>query len=256
MVKILGTTKMADDIVTITVPLVHDARPGQFSMLWLPGVGEKPFSYSRIGKNDAEFTIASVGKYTSQAVNLKEGDRIGVRGPYGNGFKIKGKNVCVVGGGVGTAPLLPLLQSLSAQKVKSTIVFGYKSKGRLIFVERIKEMGLESHISTEDGCVGTKGYCSDVFDDLVTAHRFDHVYSCGPEPMMKRVLDICVREKIPGQYSIERYMKCGYGICGQCTLDPSGLLVCLDGPVFSNEQLIKTEFGLQTRDAAGCRCKI
>ncbi len=255
-VPLAAVQKAAESIVRLTLSVAHDARPGQFSMLWIPGVGEKPFSYSAIGEERIEFTIQALGPFTEKAVALEKGDLVGVRGSYGNGFTQKGKNVCVVGGGVGTAPLMPLVTAFAKSNVKTTTVYGYRSRGTLLFIDELRDLGVESHISTEDGCMGTKGYCSDVFDDLVATNTYDHVYACGPEPMLARVADICLREGLPCQLSVERYMKCGMGICGQCAIDPKGLLACLDGPVFTAEELKDSDFGYRTRDKAGCTCEL
>ena len=108
-------------------------------------------------------------------------------------------------------------------------------------------------ITTDDGSAGEKCQCHEVLGEIAKKGKFSQILCCGPELMMKEVLDISVKENIPAQFSLERYMKCGIGICGSCSIDPGGLLVCKDGPVFNSEMLRDTEFGRYKRDAAGSR---
>jgi dihydroorotate dehydrogenase electron transfer subunit len=106
-------------------------------------------------------------------------------------------------------------------------------------------------ISTEDGTLGSKGYPTDVLHDLIkNNYPIDFIYTCGPELMMKKTFDLASAKKIPIEASIERYMKCGIGLCSSCSINDK--LVCVDGTVFDSLQLSKlTEFGRCYRDKAG-----
>jgi dihydroorotate dehydrogenase electron transfer subunit len=92
-----------------------------------------------------------------------------------------------------------------------------------------------------------------MLEGVLASGKYDCVLTCGPERLMKRVADICLKNKVPCQASLERYMKCGVGLCGSCAIDSSGLRVCKDGPVFTAKQLENSEFGRYTRDKAGTK---
>lgn len=206
------------------------ALPGQFVMAWLPGVDEKPFALSY---NDA-ITVERKGVFTKKIFNLKKGSKIGIRGPYGNGFNIK-KNVLVVAGGLGIACLAGLIDKSKG----SEIILGAKSKKELLFVKRFKK----ANIATDNGSWGFKGFVTDLMQEILKKKKFKVVYTCGPEIMMQKVFEICEKKKIECQVSLERYMKCGgMGVCGSCAIN--GKLVCKDGPVFNSKQLrIMGDFG-------------
>ncbi len=217
------------------------AEPGQFVMAWLPGKDEKPISIA----NDYPFalSIAAVGPWSRAAHRLKPGKHMWVRGPYGNSYKLKGKKIILVGGGYGIAPLRFLYARARESKVDTTIIMGARNKKLLMSLPKGKNI-----ITTDDGSAGRKGVVTDALEDLLKKEKYSCVYTCGPERMMKAVVDLCDRYKTPYQVSIERYMKCGFGICGQCAID--GKLACLDGTIFDDVSKFK-EFGREARDASG-----
>ncbi len=217
-----------------------DAKPGQFVMVWIPGLDEKPFSLSYAGKETA-ITVEEKGRFTKALFMMKAGDRIGIRGPYGNGFSLR-SNACVVAGGCGVAPLAILIERLK----KPFVIQGARSKDRLIFSGRFRK----ASIATDDGSAGAKGFVTDVLESELKKRKFAVVHTCGPEIMMKRVFELCERYGIEVEASLERYMKCGFGVCGQC--EAGGLRVCKDGPVFSSSQLRKLkDFGNFARLKSG-----
>ncbi len=120
-------------------------------------------------------------------------------------------------------------------------------------LESLKNVTL--HVSTDDGSVGHKGYNTEVLDQLLEASAdslIDKVFACGPEMMLKSVLTVSQKHDVPCQLSLERYMKCGFGICGNCVMDPTGMRLCTEGPVVSGEICSKlTEFGKYHRDNVG-----
>ncbi len=256
LVKILEVRKENSKTKTFVLDKKINAKPGQFFMVWLPEVGEKPFSFSK-NKENLEVTVRAVGPFTIEFCRLKEGDRIGVRGPYGNsGFIAKGKNTLVVAGGVGMAPLMPLIEDNNKEFKSVTVLLGAKNKDDLLFMERIKNACDNCLVTTEDGSVGEEGLCTDCLEKIVKEQQIDQIYTCGPEKMMKKVMDLALEKRIPCQLSLERYMKCGVGICGSCVLDPEGLRVCKDGPVFLAKELKNSEFGRYKRDSSGSKCKL
>ena len=235
---------------TFFLDIKMDAMPGQFVMVWIPGIDEVPMSLSHIGEETA-ITVEKVGEATEAMHRMKEGDKLGVRGPYGRGFEIMGKKALFVAGGTGIAPLLPLIKIYEGEK---HVVLGAKTSKLLLFADDIKKIA-NLHISTDDGSAGIEGFSTDVARMLMEKQEFDVVYVCGPEIMMKKMLDLCIEKGIEMQASLERYMKCGVGICDSCAID--GYHVCKDGPVFSSNVLIKIkDFGEWKRDEAGRKVRI
>lgn len=234
------------------------AEPGQFVVLWIPGLDEKPFGVCFQDKNRFAITVSKVGPFTEQMHKLKEGDFVGIRGPYGNGFKIEGKHIVIVGGGYGSAPLAFLADEAHKKGgIEVDFIIGAKTKDYLLYEERMKRAGIKMHICTDDGSYGFKGFTTDVLKRLLAERDVDKVYACGPEIMMRFVIDNCDKHHVPCEVSLERYMKCGFGVCGQCCVDPLGIRMCKEGPVISGELAKQiTEFSKYKRDACGKKVKL
>lgn len=244
----------AEGIKTFVFSHQLDATPGQFVMAWLPRVDEKPFSVWTDDPQKFYLTVSAVGPFSEKFNLLKVGDQVGFRGPFGHGFTIptKPKKVVLVGGGFGTAPLLYLAQQ--AKDCEIDFVIGARNKNLLFGEKQAEQTGATVHITTNDGSAGEKGFNTVILEKLIARQKYDIVYSCGPEPMMKRIAEICRDAVVPCELSLERYMKCGFGVCGSCTLDNSGTRVCADGPVFSGKQVLReAEFGKYRRDSCGKR---
>ncbi len=226
------------------------ALPGQFVMVWLPGVDEIPMSLSYVGKRPA-ITVAKVGQATAEMHELSKGSRLGIRGPYGHGFNLDDyQDVLAVAGGCGSAPIGPALELAMVNSQRLTYLVGARNKSELLFKSRAQNLGIPVEICTDDGSEGYHGFVSNRMVELLKTKRYDLIITCGPEAMLKKVVDIALENKIPIQASMERYMKCGLGICDSCALD--GYHVCRDGPVFSGELLAKfNEFGKSHRDPCG-----
>ncbi len=231
---------------------VLKGKPGQFIMAWVRGVDEVPIALS----SDNGITVQRVGEATEAMFSLKEGDTLGIRGPYGNGWELVGDNILLISGGIGSAPLAPLAEKAAAIGVKVTTLAGYRTKEDAHFEKRFKKAG-KTIIATDDGSYGHKGFVTDLLRDI-DLNTFTQIYCCGPEKMMYRVLGILDENKAAprSQFSLQRYMKCGIGVCGSCCMDPDGLRVCRDGPVFMGDELLDSEFGRYARDASGRRIKI
>jgi len=227
-----------------------EAEPSQFVMTWIPGKDEKPFavSYSK----PFGITVTNVGLFSAKIHEMKKGDKLGMRGPYGNGFKLKGKKICLVAGGYAVIPIAFLAEKAKKKEINITSIVGAKTKKDLFFLNRLKKSSSRMIVTTNDGSFGINGYATDALIDLLKKDKFDYVYTCGPEIMMKKVFDICEKNGIECQASLERYMKCGFGLCGSCCIDDK--LVCKDGPVFDSSQLRKlSEFGVFSRDKSGSK---
>jgi len=248
--KILEIKEEAKDIKTFTLDLEITAKPGQFLMLWIPGINEKPFSFSKL--KPLEITVKKVGEFTSKLFSLKKNSKLWVRGPYGNGFSLKGEKILLIAGGIGIAPLLALME---VEKDKSfTLLYGAKTKAELISRKRLERENVEELIiATDDGSFGLKGNITEILKRKINLESYDFIAACGPEKMLKEVVKLSLEKGVDCQVSIERYIKCALGICGSCCLDPKGLLVCKDGPVFYARDLVNSEFGLYKRDASSSK---
>ena len=235
----------------------YKANAGQFLMLWIPGIEELPMSIMVADKKYyAAITIRKLGYGSTALFNKKVGEILGVRGPYGNQFRIsKSTNkVLLVGGGTGLVPLLRMTAKLNEMRIDTTVIIGARSKAEVFFEKKTNDyLSKTQHkviITTEDGSYGTKGSATDAMSIIVRREKFDAVYTCGPELMMKKVFDIASSNRLPIQASLERYMKCGIGICASCCI--ADKLVCKDGTVFNEKQLsIMSEFGRTYRDKSG-----
>lgn len=241
--------------------LSYTAKPGQFLMIWIPRIEEIPMSVMLNSKDGyAAVTIRKSGVGSTALFDRKKGDLIGLRGPYGNKFILKKsyQNILIIGGGTGLVPLLRLASYASKKKIKTTIVLGARTKSE-VFFEKIARIITEKSdstflVCTDDGSYGIKGTTVSVMTSLLRENIFDCVFTCGPELMMKGVVSLATENSIPVQASLERYMKCGIGICGSCCIDSS--LVCQDGTVFNGRQLSKIlDFGISYRDKDGQKIK-
>lgn len=250
-VRISRVINEAEGLVSLILPVHLKARPGQFVMLWLPGVDAKPVGISYWSGEELGVTVSAVGKWSKQVCALKENDLIGVLGPYGNGFKVRGDRVVLIGGGYGTASLMTLAEELKAKEIKQTLIVGARSERYLLYRERIAKLGIDAVYSTDDGSFGEKGYNTEVLKSLLDKERVDTIYCCGPELMERQVALIATESNVPAQISLERHMKCGFGVCGACCMDESGERACVEGPVYSAEKAMSfKEFGVFHRDGA------
>lgn len=226
------------------------ATPGQFVLIWIPRMDEKPFAVSYT--DPFGFTVSKQGPFSTKLQEMNAGDKIGIRGPYGRGFELRGKKICLVAGGYAVIPIAFLAEVAKKKNLDITSIVGAKTEKDLFFLDRLKKSTSELIITTDDGSQGRKGFTTDVLKELLEKEKFDQVYTCGPEIMMKKVFEICEKHGIECQASLERFMKCGFGLCGQCCIDD--ILVCKDGPVLNSKQLRKlTEFGVFERNKSGSK---
>jgi dihydroorotate dehydrogenase electron transfer subunit len=267
-VKIKSIVRECSDIKAFSfeipknnIDISIEPKPGQFIMVWVPGVDEVPMSISGCNdRGDWSFMVKSVGECTNALFNLKVGDYIGIRGPYGTYFSLPSRNIekaFLVGGGTGIAPLNYLAKELTEYEIKTVIIEGAKIAENLIINDNINKEISEIFYCTDDGSYGQKGFASETFEKVINEESMERlkkiqVYTCGPEKMMYKVFQICEQKKIQIQASLERMMRCGCGLCGLCAVDPTGLLVCKDGPVFDSKTLREMEdFGKYKRDMTG-----
>lgn len=234
--------------------IMSNSLPGQFAMVWIPGINELPMSIMVSTKqNKAAFTVRKQGFSSTSLYNAKLGQYIGIRGPYGNNFNIKSGKLLLVGGGTGLVPLMRLLKFVNSSH-DITLIIGASTKTEVCF-EDLANLLLKNnthHVitTTIDGTYGHKGLVTDVMSDLLHETTFNGVYTCGPELMMLNVVKMALSKHIFVQASIERIMKCGVGICGSCSINDN--LVCKDGTVFNGLYLLENdEFGCTYRNKSG-----
>ncbi|TMI22717.1 dihydroorotate dehydrogenase electron transfer subunit [Candidatus Bathyarchaeota archaeon] len=233
---------------------LHHARPGQFAMVWVPGVDEVPMSVLAIhGHSEAGLVIKKGGPVSVALWDKKPGDKLWVRGPYGQPYTVGHHHrLLIVGGGTGLVPLISLLVHLRGREI--TLITGARTASELLFkdwlIRESKEHNFKLLFATDDGSYGEKNQVPKVVEHVLKADKFDAIYTCGPEPMMKLVYDLARLKQCHMQVSLERVFKCGLGICAACVIGP--YLVCRDGPVFSERELSgMREFGHERRDLSG-----
>ena len=251
--------KVVDETPTVRTLIFSDeimskVLPGQFAMVWIPGINELPMSVmisQESGK--AAFTVRKHGPASTGLFNLKEGEQLGIRGPYGNSFDLKQGKLLLVGGGTGLVPMMRLLTFIKSND-DVTLLIGAKTKDE-VFFENLAKTLLKNNthkiiVTTDDGSYGEQGFVTDMVEKLVNQTKFDGVYTCGPEKMMYKTVLLAHSKGLFVQASLERMMKCGVGICGSCCVGED--LVCKDGTVFEGAHLLSNkEFGHFYRNKAG-----
>ncbi len=236
--------------------LCAHSMPGQFVMVWLPRIDEIPMSISSTHPDGlVSITVADVGEASRLLHKKMKNDRIGIRGPFGNNFKLVNGTVLLVGGGTGISPIAFLAEKLAELQVKMTLLLGAKTKEKLLFLSRIERMLPRSKakmfVSAEDGSVGHEGVVTELAETLLTKERFDMIYACGKELMLREIFMLAEKHEIQLQASLERLMRCAIGLCGSCAIGK--YRVCVDGPVFTGKQLreVSDEFGRFKQDFDG-----
>ena len=243
---------------TVKDRLCAKAMPGQFLMLWIPGVDEIPLSVLHAGDGEVSVSVKRVGDATRHLHEMERGETVGVRGPFGNSFTENTGKVLLVGGGTGTAPLLFLAKRLAAKAELLSFVIGAKTKNELLFHRELDSVCTEEAVvsTTEDGSYGMQCLATEPLENLLKKQNFDMVYTCGPEQMMRKVFDLAEKRKIAIEASLERLMRCGIGLCGSCVIGK--YRVCRDGPVFNSAQLreVKAELGVSKLGFDGNRIPV
>jgi dihydroorotate dehydrogenase electron transfer subunit len=258
--RILRVKTESPTVKTFTVKdrLCAKARPGQFLMLWVPRVDEIPLSVLNAGGGEASVAVKAVGEATRALHALRSGDTVGVRGPFGNSFTENRGRVLLVSGGTGTAPLLFLAEKLAARAERLSFVVGARTKSELLFLRELDALctGRSKIATTEDGSYGLECLATEPLAEVLDREKFDVVYTCGPETMVRRVFELAEQRALGLEASLERLMRCGIGLCGSCVIGK--YRVCRDGPVFSAAQLseVKDELGISKLGFDGNRIPV
>jgi dihydroorotate dehydrogenase electron transfer subunit len=229
-VKVAKVVKHTKDIATIYFDRYIHSYPGQFLMVNVFGYEEIPLSLS----SPKSITVKAVGETTRALVEIEEGELLGLRGPFGNPFT-PAKKALIVAGGIGIAPMLYLYEYLVKKGADVHVVFGARTEEELIFKEKFKSADL----ATDDGSYGFKGNVVELLKAKeMKLDEFEKIYCCGPEVMLKALFKLFKEREVlsKAEFSLERYMRCGIGLCGSCVLE-NGLRVCKEGPVFRGEDI-------------------
>ena len=223
--------RLAGDTSAVTAP-------GQFVNLELPGKFlRRPISVCDWAEGSLTLLVKEAGAGTRELVRLPAGTELDTLSGLGNGFDLAGapENAALVGGGIGIAPLYGLAKRMLAAGRKPSLILGFRSREDAFYLEEFAALGLEVHIATEDGSLGTKGFVTDVLNSLPDCR---YVLACGPTPMLRAVHGL--PQIAGGQFSFEARMACGFGACVGCTIETKQGLrrVCKDGPVFRKEEIV------------------
>lgn len=234
--------------------VAFNAEPGQFVMIHpnqsaVPFLG-RPFGIAGVDRERGTFEIVfqAVGEGTQLLANLPINSEVGVIGALGHGFTVdpEHKRVLLVAGGIGIAPLLYLARALSAAGTKVKVLIGARRSDLLICTDDLFAAGCELVILTDDGSVGQKGVASDCLPQLLTDEKYDFIYACGRNILMRKVTDIAEQFGVPCEVSLEERMGCGVGICMSCVCDIKDEegdghhreRVCTCGPVFRGKDVV------------------
>ena len=260
--KIISNVEILSDIYELkflSEYISDKAKPGQFINVkcsdGIDPILRRPLSICSIDEKNKSVivTFRKKGRGTAYLAEKKSGDLLDLVGPLGNGFENskKYRNIAVVGGGIGIFPLLFLLQQKSADSFCNiTAYIGFETKSKIILENEFAQCCNNLLLSTDDGSKGYKGFITDLLEyDLMQRknedEKYDIIYSCGPVPMMKKVAETAMRQRIKCQVSLEQRMGCGIGACLSCVCkikqnqnnDWIYKRVCKDGPVFWGEEV-------------------
>lgn len=229
-------------------------KPGQFNMIYMFGVGEVAISISGDPQNESRLfhTTRVVGSVTQRIQKLKVGDTLGIRGPYGNGWPIEeatGKDVLIIAGGIGLAPLRPVLYHMLNHRDQYghiTLLYGTRTPDKILYYDELKKwisrfdlLDLRVTVdSAADNWRGNVGMVTTLLPNAMFDPENTAAFICGPEIMMRFVAMDLKKLKVPEKQiylSMERNHKCGLGFCGHCQL--GSYFICKDGPVFTYDKI-------------------
>ncbi len=255
---VVSVEQLASDVFSIWIKdeeITDNGKPGQFVSIYCRNqirLLPRPISICEINREEGlvRFVYRVVGKGTEELSKLKVSDSIQILGPLGNGYRLKGKNVLIVGGGIGIPPLLELTKRLDAEK---SIILGYRDE---LFLNKDFEHYGKVYISTENGSVGTKGNVIDAIIannlldnskvDSDSGSNIDMIFACGPVPMLRGLKEFANKNNIKLQVSLEERMACGVGVCLSCVCKTKekdsytnvhNTRICCEGPVFDANEV-------------------
>ena len=245
--KIIDIIEYTEDIKLFRIKCNLNPLPGQFFEVSLPGIGECPLASCSHNKDYIDLLTKKVGNMTSAMFQLKRGDTIYIRGNYGNGWpikKLKDKNLILIAGGTGLAPITSMIEYIeqNRKQFKNIIIyFGFRNENHILLKERIKNwkkkfnltIALDKQISKQNEFICQTGFIHEILAKNKPNLKDTIALMCGPEIMMDCATDKLIFQGLkPNKiyWSTERRMECGLGSCGRCQIQ--GLYVCKDGPIF------------------------
>jgi dihydroorotate dehydrogenase electron transfer subunit len=229
-VRVEKVVKHTENLATIFFNPEIRSFPGQFVMVNVFGYEEIPLSLS----SPSSLTVKAVGDTTKALVNIQAGELLGIRGPLGRPFS-PAKKALIVAGGVGIAPLMYLHDFLISKGSEVHVIYGARTSEELIWKEKFRSLD----VATDDGSEGFKGNVVELIKEKgIDLKSFEKIYCCGPEIMLKGLHKLFKDAEVldRAEFSLERYMRCGIGLCGSCVLE-NGLRVCVEGPVFKANEI-------------------
>lgn len=227
--------------------LAQEVKPGQFVHIRTNEGFEpffrRPFSVYRAYQNKVEIFYEVVGPGTKLLSQKEKGDLVDVLGPLGTPFVLPSesiKQVVMVAGGIGIAPMLVLSDILKKRKLELVLLYGGRTRAHVYPMTEFKENGVKIHVATDDGSIGYKGRVSGLFDKINLNPETTFLYTCGPHPMMKAVQDFAKQYNLKGQAACEETMACALGACLGCSIPTTKgfKTVCYDGPAFNLDEVI------------------
>ena len=245
---VLKKTTLAKEVYDFTVlcpEVARVAEMGQFVSICAEGhMLRRPVSLCGIDKEKGTIRLVFEvrGKGTKEISCINEGGLIDLLAPLGRGFRLKDyKKAIMVGGGIGTPPMLPLAQYFG---VNGVAISGFRSASNVILQDDFKAAGAKTILGTDDGTMGQKGFVTEALREALALEKPDVIFACGPSMMIKGVVDIANEFGIPSQISMEERMGCGIGACLVCACrtvrggEEYFAHVCKDGPVFESKDVI------------------
>jgi dihydroorotate dehydrogenase electron transfer subunit len=245
--KIVGNKRLNNEFYVLELSgndEIPELKPGQFAQVRVDGSPEtflrRPISIHDVDyeRNTFKLLIQVAGKGTETLSKLKNGDFLNLIYPLGNSFglPVENEKVLLVGGGCGLAPLLFLGKYLKSNGYTPEILLGFRNSDRIIEFEEYLKIG-KVFLTTEDGSKGEKGYVTS--HSVFSTGRYDRIYCCGPDSMMRAIAGYCKNKNITCEVSLENLMACGIGACLCCIVNTvkGNLCTCIDGPVFNITEL-------------------
>ncbi|MBR9699160.1 hypothetical protein GOV09_01745 [Candidatus Woesearchaeota archaeon] len=250
--KVLDFYRETPDSFTLTVSMKTKHDPGQFVQVSLPGIGESPISICSDSREHIKLNVREVGNVTRALSQLKKGDTLLMRGPYGKGYPmhhLKGNDLLIIGGGCGIAPLKGVIDYVENHRDdygEVKMFLGYRSPNDVIFKRELKEWRKTYHlqVTVDENPHGQfcydarEGFITEALKEAKLSNDKKIVFLCGPPIMMKFVIGILHQKGFNDDQifiSAERLMYCAFGVCCHCMI--RGKFTCMDGPVFRYDEI-------------------
>ena len=246
---ILEAPKTPEDMETL-----RKIRPGQFVNIRIEGLYlRRPISICDWDTDAGKVTIAykTVGRGTESMRQMQAGQALDILWPLGNGYELpqagqaperRASRPLLIGGGAGVPPMVGLCRRMIEAGLQPAVILGFRSEEDIYYQDRFEAMGARTLITTEDGSIGQQGFVTDAMRTLIDrdgACAYDSIYACGPEPMLRAVCETAP-DPIPGWFSFEERMGCGFGACMGCSCETKygSKRICKDGPVLERSEII------------------